>query len=163
MSKVQKAGMIGGSAIILAIGAFWFARPDPNSVSYHLNCIRSLERSMWAGPLSLKDYFRPGVWNWWLRHRPSAEQAFKQIDEHRQALIKLGYFQTREFVLTRRTLDRSSNAEFKSLLTNVPFTDSHWTWTTVGDRSSVVTVTARRQDMPVWSNIISGFDMKGAP
>ena len=88
------------------------------------------------------------------------ERAFKQIDEHRQALVRLGYFETRQFALTRRTLDRSAYAEFSSLLTNAPFSDPHWTWSTVGDRPSVVSVTARRDDMPVWANIVSRFDLK---
>ena|ERR1041385_3936541 len=160
MSKIQKASMICSGALILAIGALLLGRHDTGSIRYHLNCIRSLERSWWAGPLSLRDYFRPGVWRWYMRGRPTVAQTFKQVDEHRQALVRLGYFETREFVLTRRTLDRSANAEFKSLLTNAPFSDSHWTWTTIGDRPSVVRVTARGKDMPVWSNIVSRFDLK---
>ena len=161
MSRTTRVITVTGAALILVIGAFWIVRPDPNSISYHLNCIRTLETSWWAGPLSFRDYLRPRVWRWYRRGRPSMQQVYKEIDDHRQALVKLGYFETHRFTLTRRVLDRPAYGEFRTLLTNAPFTDRHWTLGTLDDQPSIVTVTACRQDMPVWSNVIYRFDMRG--
>jgi hypothetical protein len=91
------------------------------------------------------------------------EQTQSEVAEHRQALVKLGYFEKRDFVLTRRTLDPSGRAAFNSLTMSAPFTDNHWETTTVADRPSVITVTALRADMPVWSNLVSRFDSKPLP
>jgi hypothetical protein len=88
------------------------------------------------------------------------EKTLGQMEEHRQALVKLGYFETRKFSLTRRTLDRAGMDELRSMLTNAPLSDGHWTWTATGARPSAITVTALRKDMPVWSNIFAQFDSK---
>jgi hypothetical protein len=91
------------------------------------------------------------------------EQTQSEIAKHREALVKLGYFEKRDFVLTGRTLDPSGRAAFSSLIANASFTDSnHWEWTTTGDQPSVITVTAFRADMPVWSNIVSRLDSTNA-
>ena len=167
MSRARKA-VIATSITVVVIAALCFGPPNKNSVSYHLNCMRSLDRSWpgplsgtWSGPPSLRFYLYPRVWSWYLRGRPSLEQSLSQKDEHRQALVKLGYFEKRDFTLARRTLDPSGKAEFNSLLTNAPFSDKHhWVWAVADDRPSVVTVTALRADMPVWSNIVSRFDSR---
>jgi hypothetical protein len=88
------------------------------------------------------------------------EKSLAQLDAHREALVTLGYFERRDFSLTRRSLGRSIYKELRSFYTNAPLTDSHWTLGTVGEWASVVTVTARREDMPVWSNIVSRFNLQ---
>jgi hypothetical protein len=90
------------------------------------------------------------------------EQTLSEVAKHREALVKLGYFERRDFVLTRRTFDLSARAAFSSLTAGAPFIDNHWDWTTVDDRPSVITVTALRADMPVWSNLVSRLDSGNA-
>jgi hypothetical protein len=90
------------------------------------------------------------------------EQTQNEMAKHREALVKLGYFEKRDFALTQGPYHRSGTTPFGSLVANAKFSDNHWEITTVANEPFIITVTALRMDMPVWSNLVSRFDSGNA-
>jgi hypothetical protein len=72
---------------------------------------------------------------------------------HQQALIALGYFESRDFPLERRTL--TNNSDLMRLVDPAPFRDGQWA---VTPRSNRVSVTAYRGDMALWEEVVARFD-----
>lgn len=148
---------------LLAALAGWWCVPANNPVQYHLGQIQSLRSSMGFAPKNWKDYFQPRTWRWYWRGRKPIEQTLKEIGEHQKELIRLGYFEQREFVLTRRRLDSTSRNELQTILGKAPLSCSYWSYsTTGGDPVNALTVTTTPTDMKIWSNVIADFDAKGA-
>jgi hypothetical protein len=159
MSKTGKAILaISGIALMLLLGRLWFGHEDSSSVRYHLSQIRALDKMAWRAPSKLRDYFSPSVWGWYVHGRPSFQEHQARIEKHRQALVKLGYYKEREFILQRRVLDLSTASEVRSFFTNAAFSDNHWK-ITVSDSS--ITVTASTNDLPLWAQVVSRFDSNG--
>jgi len=74
-------------------------------------------------------------------------------DRHQHALIKLGYFQEREFRLDQRILTNIS--DFMRCVDVAPFRDGQWEITPHADR---VSVKAYGGDMRLWEDVVRGFD-----
>jgi hypothetical protein len=155
MQKSRAISLAAATAVMVGAGvvcSFISRTKDP--VLEHLEAIEALERS-WAAPSSVLDYFRPQTWRWFLHGRPALRVSLQKIDDHKKALVDLGYYEKRIFTLHQRTLDRNGYPKFRSLLTNIAFSDPHWSMSTTGDQPSVIFITARPEDMPSWSNIVS--------
>jgi hypothetical protein len=91
-------------------------------------------------------------------------ESLQKIEEHTRALVELGYFETRAFPLHRRTWDRAAHAQFRSLYSSVSFSDSHWVLNATGEPTSkVLIITARPEDMALWSNVVSRFEHSNPP
>ena len=158
MRGMRKRIITTSVALVLMIGVCWLSWKRTSPVPYHRDALRSWESS--RAPSTFRDYFRLSSWRWLFHGRPSFSQILKHADEHRQALIRLGYFETREFTLIHRTMDPSGFREFSSLLTNAAFSDRQGMCSTIPGRPLSITVTARREDMAVWQSVVSRFDSK---
>lgn len=116
---------------------------------------------MGFAPRNWKDYFRPVTWRWYLHGKPPIDQTIKQLESHRDALIQLGYFQQREFVLKRRYLDTAASKELQNMLQKAPFACRDWEYSTKGVAPvNALTVTTTPADLKIWSNVIANFDAK---
>lgn len=82
-----------------------------------------------------------------------SQQDWEAWSRHQQALIALGYFESRDFPLERRTL--TNNSDLMRLVDPAPFRDGQWA---VTPRSNRVSVTAYRGDMALWEEIVARFD-----
>jgi hypothetical protein len=81
-----------------------------------------------------------------------------------QALVALGYFETRSFPLRRRIWDKAAHAQFRSLYSSASFRGSNWTLSATGEsNSTVLIITGRPEDMDLWSNLVSRFEESGPP
>ena len=126
--------------MITASVVFSFVAKSKDPVREHLDSIQAFEKS------------GTGV------------ESLQQIEEHTRALVDLGYLETRAFPLHRRIWDRAAHAQFRSLYSNVSFSDNHWTLNATGQSNSkILIITARPGDMVLWSNFISRFEESDPP
>jgi len=82
-----------------------------------------------------------------------SQENWEAWSRHQQALVALGYFETRDFPLERRTL--TNNGDLMRLVDPTPFRDGQWV---VTPGSNKVSVTAYRGDMVLWEEIFVQFD-----
>src|SRR6266536_1916019 len=98
--------------------------PPRGTVRYHLERLGSLRQQQpWSGPSSFGDYFRPRTWAWYLRGRLSVSDRVAAMEEHQNALIRLGYFERREFTLRHRRLGAEFWSEFRPAVSNATLAD----------------------------------------
>jgi hypothetical protein len=116
---------------------------------------------MGFAPRTWKDYFRPRTWGWYLHGKKSIDRTIKEIDEHQKALVQLGYFEQREFILKQRHLDSTAGKELQTMIGKAPLACSYWTYSTTGaDPVNALTLTTTPADMKIWWNVIANFDAK---
>ena len=85
------------------------------------------------------------------------------MEEHQQALIRLGYFERREFVLHHRNLDAQFWAQFHFAVSNATLTDWRWMLHLDDSRPNVLRVTACRADIPTFERIVTQTDTAKNP
>jgi hypothetical protein len=141
MQRPQAIWLVAVTAAIITAGVVFSLVSKPKDpVREHLDSIQASEKS-WTGDASLQ-----------------------KIIEHTQALVDLGYFETRAFPLRRRKWDRAAHAQFRSLYSNVSFSCSQGMLSATGEPTSkVLIITARPVDLPLWSNVISRFEESDPP
>jgi hypothetical protein len=162
MSKTGKVILaISGIAMLLLLGRLWFAPGHSNPLQYHLSRIRDLEKTASRAPSKLRDYLRPSVWRWYFHGRPSFQEHLARVEDHRQALVNLGYYEKRDFILRHRVWNRSAISEFSSFFTNTGLKDRSWSLSVSGESLTTLTVIASTNDMPLWAEVVSRFDSNG--
>ena len=126
---------------IVTVGAVFALVSKPKDpVRDHLDAIQALEKS------------------------GTGLDSLQKIGVHTRALVGLGYFETREFPLHRRTWDPGAHAQFRSLYSNVSFSYSHWMLNATGESNSkILIITARPKDMALWSNVVARFEESVPP
>jgi hypothetical protein len=78
----------------------------PDNVQSHLARLNRIKSTGQTGPFRLKHYLYADTWLWYLHGRPTTERwKLEALDEEWNALIRLGYFEIREFPLQRRAFD----------------------------------------------------------
>jgi hypothetical protein len=80
------------------------------------------------------------------------------MEEHQQALIRLGYFERRELTFAHRTLDASLWRAFRSAVSNSPLAESCYMLHVDESRPSVIRVTTYKADIPVFERIVAQLD-----
>jgi hypothetical protein len=85
-------------------------------------------------------------------------EASEAITRHQQALISLGFLQTREFTLTHRSIkDRTNWQDFHRQATNT-FPDRFGYWSFSSPQSNEIKVTTEARYFPKWERLIAEFD-----
>lgn len=88
----------------------------------------------------------------------SSVEESEAMDQHQDALIKLGYLERREFSFKKRPAIGAGSdwPAFKQQVTNT-FDASHW-WSCLYQATNKIAVTATPEDMRRWEKLISDFD-----
>jgi hypothetical protein len=93
-----------------------------------------------------------------LREQES-ERNLESAEQDRQALIKLGCFEQRGFLLTHRSLTTNNVSELVEMVTNTVFINYNYALTlNLWTNTRVVAVIAHRGDMGAWGGLVSRFD-----
>jgi hypothetical protein len=149
-------------AFVIALLGWWCFPKRDDPLRYHLGQIHSAQKSTGFPPRNWKDYFRLRVWRWYLHGRPSFDQSRKRYQEHQKALIQMGYFEKRKFVLKRRHLDTATTKELETMLHKPPLACKDWELTTYSAPAETLWVVTTPTDMKIWSDVIARFEAKGA-
>jgi hypothetical protein len=162
MRRGQIIGIVALIILLAALTGWWGIPTNNNPVQYHLGKMHSLRDSIGFAPRTWKDYFRPVTWRWYFHGKKPIDRTLKELEEHRDALIQLGYFERREFVLKRRRLDSAAGKELHAMLSKASLACRDWVYSTTGVAPvDALTVTTTPADLKIWSNVIANFDAKG--
>jgi hypothetical protein len=156
------------AAITIVIGLLLLSQSRDSRIAYHLSGLRSAQMSF-SRPTSLKDYFSEQGLKWlrskgdWLIHGcrwHSDDERRKAAEEHRQALLRLAYFEQREFMVNCALGDRGyADWQFNGMLRGLPLRCQLWQIEfTPLDESSQITVCASVADMVLWERLIGDFN-----
>ena len=90
--------------------------------------------------------------------KAEGERNFKAAESDREALVKLGRFEERNFQLRRRLMTSNNVPELVQRVTNCTFINYNYALRINLTNAATLGVTAHRRDMPAWENLISAFD-----
>lgn len=157
--RLRWALMIGTGAI-LAVLLLLF-RSDYTKINYHRSALRSVQMS-YAQPRSLRHYFSEQGLRWLVHgHRWKSDgDRWQAAKEHREALVKLGYFERREFTVNC-VLSGSSAEDFQFRRERKKLSLGCELWQLQVkplDKTSKVVVCTTVADMEVWDQFIRKFN-----
>jgi hypothetical protein len=97
---------------------------------------------------------------WHLNHlaKVESERDFKAAELDRDALVKLGCFEERNFQLRFRLMTSNNVPELVQMVTNSSFINYNYALRINLTNAGILGVTAHRRDIPAWENLISAFD-----
>jgi len=145
--------------LLLTAVVLWKFR-DSLRVQYHLRAERHASQQMFAPAPST---FGQRVMALLLR-RPSWEAWSKVREDHEEALVRLGYLSRQEFSFTNRTLNAiqlmtDARLGFATRMTTLcVLTNGQPMSATSVCTSSVVRVTAPKNELEKWRTLVSEFD-----
>ena len=159
MRKIKLIRLTSALILVVAVIVGLTLLPRPDSVRHHLACLAYLRgQAPRIGVSSLSDYFHYRIWLW--GNSEGTQSIFRRgdmLEEHEQALIRLGYFERREFTLSQRTLNAQVWSEFRAMVSNSGVADPRWLH--FGQPSpSVIQLTACKADMPIFESIVLKLD-----
>lgn len=155
----RKLVKISVVTLLLAASVLWLFR-DPLRVQYHFRAERHAGQQMFAPQPST---FGQQVVAFLFR-RPSREAWSKAREDHEEALVRLGYLSRQEFSFTNRTLNAmqlmaNARSAFSTRITTIcVLTNGQRLSATSVCTSSVVRVTAPKNEMEKWRTLILEFD-----
>lgn len=151
------------------------ARPAPGTISYHvqrLGYLRSSEAWKWGPkefrvnssglrvPEKVWDYANPRIWKWYLNGRPTLKSQLDELQEHEQALIGLGYFESRELTFAHRTLGAQLWSEWRTAVSNAPLAEPRYIMHLDETRPTMIRVSTCKADIPVFQRIVTQLDSR---
>ena len=132
-------------------------RPRPGSIEYHYGRLLFLRNyDVWKEPKSTREYFRIATLRRYLAGRPTLEEYIDQQEEDQLALIRLGFFERREFD-TKTVLSGKFINDFGNSMSN-SVVDHNWFILFSDSRSNWFRVTCRREDMSTVQQIVHRLD-----
>ena len=141
--------------LVAAIGVvvFLVSGPKRGTVEWHKReYLAELDRL--HGKESLVKRFVRGIYEWTGLGQPIG-QTDRGVVAQENALIKLGYLERREFILTNLPTGNAVQAIGREAATAIPGLCR----ITTGEKTNVVVVTALREDMPKWDVLIRKLDV----
>ena len=82
---------------------------------------------------------------------------------HEEALLRLGYFERRQFRLQNHIVTPETLAQFTKLAKRTPFTERVWRASAFENETNLIRVTAWHGDMQRWERLLASFDSPGHP
>ena len=159
--------IIAATLTITTILSLVIISPRRGSVRYHEERLNYLRRPISMAlyrdapseldskgrPVHLVDFLRFRTWRWYWQGAFTITTLIEEQEKHQQALIQLGYYERREFVLTNRTID----AQLFAMITNGVHGESLWLQLN-DSKDRWLRVTARKEDMPLVERTVVMFD-----
>ena len=130
-------------------------------MTYHVHGLRLAQQDV-ANPDSLPRYFTRQGFRWLLQRRRSDQERQESAHFHREALVRLGYFERREFKV-ERDLSSGGDADkkFTIMRTRLPLSCTLWqNQFCMTQGTTFVTVCARTCDMKLWEKLFAEFNEK---
>jgi hypothetical protein len=145
---------------VIAIVTFVLTRPKEGSVEYHLRQYMTVQRQISQGTLTERSrnvvnriFRRPGYVGLSVDH-------FARLEEHRKALIDLGYLEQREFVLSHRPANYVMREHNILIAADPRWKDHGREFLQVSAQgTNVIVIVARREDMPVSVEAVRKADL----
>jgi len=160
-SSFVRKRLVTGLLAMAAIGgvAFFVTRPTEGSLQYHLHNYIALQRQIEQG--TFMERTRNVV------NRTVGRNAyvglsvdhFARLEEHRNALIDLGYLERREFVLSNRSPNHVIGQHNKLIIADPRWKGRREFLDVSARGTNIVVIVARREDMPLSAEAIRQADV----
>jgi hypothetical protein len=139
---------LGVAGLLIIAAAVWFTR-DTSSIGYHLRQLQATRTLLRYANCPMRGITRESL-NWNTHGRPSI-RALEAVEErHEAALVRLGYYERREFLFQRHALTPQTHWHFSLFLSTNGFpAHSSFRWSTT---SPALVVTASARDMSQWQS-----------
>ena len=149
------------------------AGPASGTIAYHLQKLgqlRAREAWRWGPTEQLTDsegqpvpanewaYVNPRTWIWYLKGRPTITSQVEEQEKHQQALIRLGYFERREFTFNNRTLNGQLWNEFRTAVSNASLAEPRYMLHLDDTRPTAIRITTCKADVSVFDRIVTQLD-----
>jgi hypothetical protein len=109
----------------------------------------------------LRDYASLDTWWWYLKGRPKTSRfRLREIDRVEESLIRLGYFEQREFVLFSRPADQQFMEDLGAALRTNKLADGQRWGIHRDSRYAAFRLVAYKPDMPTFARIVGQLDQK---
>jgi hypothetical protein len=151
---VRKRIIIGLlAAAVIGVVVFLISGPKRGTVEwYKREYLAELNRL--HGRESLVKRFVRGIYEWTGIGQPIG-QTERGVVAQENALIKLGYLERREFIITNLPIGNAVEVIGREAATAIPGLCR----ITTGEKTNAVVVTAVREDMPKWDELIRKLDV----
>jgi hypothetical protein len=144
----------------LAALAFTLMQPRKGSVEYHVREYRVLAEQIKKGTRTERAF---NIVNRVLgrnRYVGVKIDHYEQLEEHRRALVGLGYLEQREFVLSNRSIHDVTRALNESIRTHPRWQgDAPEFFQIITDKTNAITVLGRPEDMADSAEAIQKADV----
>jgi hypothetical protein len=152
------ARTLGVLALLLALAVpLILLTRDTDTIAYHLARLSASDSTARLPPEQFRDYFRLKTLSWYLSGCPPTHaQSQKEV----QALIRLGYFERRDFPLQNRLLDAQFVEELHSICRSNLYLRTNYWQMGYNCPASIISVTIRKDCMPICESIITNLDRK---
>jgi len=147
---------LGVAGVLIIAAAMWFTR-DTSGVGYHFRQLQATRSLLRYANCPMRGITRESL-NWNIHGRPSI-RALEAVEEsHEAALVRLGYYERREFLLQRPALTPQTRVHFSLFLSTNGFpAHSSFRWSTT---NPALVVTASARDMSRWESKVAQFDAR---
>jgi hypothetical protein len=163
MQKPQRLILVLAVVIFaLAIGITLLSS-HPDDIQSHLARLNRIKSTRQVRPFRLDHYLHADTWLWYWRGRPRTERwRMEALDDEWDALIRLGYFEVREFPLQHRTFDKRFLMEVMTEVHNAPtgfLSDRNFRAFGVGSYpSNGVRLAVCKEDVAAFRRIVGDID-----
>lgn len=145
--------------VVIGVSAFVLVRPKPGTVEWHINKCRSAHQQMNA-PARWRIYAHT-AWN--LVRMAEGDsfvmEQFEKREKHQRALVKLGYLEEREFVLSNRAIDDVIGEASRRLGADPRWTRSRPEFFDIRRGTNMIIIVATHDDMHVVADAIRQADV----
>jgi hypothetical protein len=154
LRRKPRAFYLAAFGLILVAVVFvvqpWEQKPQPDTVEDHYQRLLSLRRNLFVRDRNqLKNLLSARAVVWCINGRPTISEQFQEMETHKDALIRLNFFDKQSF----RLASTNSTKVMRELI-RVIGADRIWRMETINGEDGIVWITACKEDMPqIESNI----------
>jgi hypothetical protein len=127
------------AVVVLGIALVFVLKPKRDPIEYHKRAFLTAHDEGW-------------VERTWNRLRGGEPRYYARLDKHEKALLKLGYLERREFVVTNISSGNPMEVIGWAASTNIG--GIYRITKTADPKSKVIIITGLREDMPKWEKLI---------
>jgi hypothetical protein len=137
----------------------WDQKPPPDTVDAHYQRLLSLRHNLFLRDRNhLKNLLSVRAVVWCINGRPTISEQFQEMEIHKDALIRLNFFDKQSFHLASTNTTKAMR-EFIRVIG----ADRIWRMETINGEDGIVWITACKEDMPQIESIIRKLNAQTNP
>ncbi|SRR5258706_5421065 len=161
MTSTARTWILGAVAATATLTIVLWMHRDSLQISYHVYGLRLAQQDV-SKPDSIPRYFTGRGFRWLLQRQRSSQERDESAHFHREALVRLAYFERRQFKVS---CDLSSGGDadkkFMTMRSRLPLSCTLWqVHVAPAQPTTTVTICVRAADMKVWEKLFAEFNEK---
>ncbi|MDB6031335.1 MAG: hypothetical protein JWM16_1673 [Verrucomicrobiales bacterium] len=160
MTAIPRKWILGAVAVAATLIIVLWMHQDSPQISYHIYELRWAQQDV-LKPHSIPHYFTRGI-RWWLQEHRSRREREESARVHRKALVRLGYFERKQFKMSYDlSTGTDADKKFSTMQGRLPLSCTLWQLhVDPTPTNTTVTICVSAADMKVWEKLFAEFDAK---